>query len=273
MVILSISSQVAMGHVGNAATAYALRRLGHEVWDVPTIILSHHPGHGKPAALRTPPDTVRQMIASLRSRAEPDAVFSGYLADAENADIVAETVADLGATVPFILDPVLGDSHTGLYVAPEIADAVASRLVPLASVMLPNRFELAHLSGRNVDLIGDCREAALSLVEKGPKAVICTSSPADTGMVAAQLVTRDGCWRVQMPLIPEAPHGTGDLFAGVFMARWLDGAPMQEAMGYAAGAVHAVVGWSQAMRSGDLALVAGQAALNEPPVLPEIEKL
>ena len=48
-VILSISSQVAYGHVGNAAIVPALNALGFEVLPVPTVLLAHHPGHGPPA--------------------------------------------------------------------------------------------------------------------------------------------------------------------------------------------------------------------------------
>lgn len=275
MAVLSISSQVSVGHVGNSATAFALRRLGQEVWDVPTIVLSHHPGHGPPAVLRSSPETVAAMIDSVLARGRPRALFSGYLADAANASTLAERLAGLrrDASMPYVLDPVLGDSHTGLYVPVEVADAAAGTLLPLADIVLPNLFELEHLSGRPVASATDCSDAARELIGKGPRAVICTSSPADEGMVAAQVVTADATWRVQMAAIPDAPHGTGDLFAGVFMAKWLEGAPLQEAAGYASGAVHAVIAWSRAMGKDDLALAEAQASLNDPPVLPEIEAL
>ncbi len=264
-----------MGHVGNSATAFAMRRLGREVWDVPTIVLSHHPGHGVPAALRTPTEALAAMLDSVLARGRPSAVFTGYLADAGNSSVIADRLAGLkqDSDVPCILDPVLGDSHTGLYVSGDVAQSVATVLLPLSDIVLPNRFELSHLSGRDIASVEDCTAAASILINRGPKAVICTSSPADDGMVASQVVTGGAAWRVQMPAIPDAPHGTGDLFSGVFMAKWLDGVPLQEAAGYAAGAVHAVVAWSKAMEKDDLALVEAQASLNDPPVLPEIEAL
>ncbi len=43
--VLSIQSEVVTGHVGNAAARFALQRLGHEVWAVPTVLLSSHAGH------------------------------------------------------------------------------------------------------------------------------------------------------------------------------------------------------------------------------------
>ena len=49
MRILSISSQVAYGPVGNSAAVPALQAMGHEVLAIPTVMLSNHPGHGKQA--------------------------------------------------------------------------------------------------------------------------------------------------------------------------------------------------------------------------------
>ena len=42
--ILILSSWVAHGHVGLSAAAPALQALGHEVTQLPTTVLSNHPG-------------------------------------------------------------------------------------------------------------------------------------------------------------------------------------------------------------------------------------
>ncbi|ANK81790.1 MAG: pyridoxal kinase [Rhizobiales bacterium NRL2] len=275
MAILSISSQVAKGHVGNSATAFALRRLGHEVWDVPTVVLSHHPGHAKPEGLAVPPDTLAAMVRSVLARGRPSAVFSGYLAEAANGETVAETVETLrrDGPTPYVIDPILGDADTGVYVRDGVEAVIRERLLPLADVVLPNCFELGLLAEMEIGRTEDALAAARSLIAKGPRAVICTSAPAETGRVAVLVVTSDRAWRLEMPTVPDAPNGTGDLFAGVFMARWLEGMKLQEAAGHAAGAVHAVVAWSKAVGDEDLALVVAQSALADPPSLPGIEVL
>ena len=271
--ILSISSQVAKGHVGNSATAFALRRLGHEVWDVPTVVLSHHPGHGKPEGLALPPGTLAAMVGSVTGRGRPAAVFSGYLADPANGETVAQTVEALRADgpLPFLIDPILGDEASGVYVRDGVEAVIRERLLPLADILLPNRFELGLLAGGRIATTDDALAAARSLIARGPRAVICTSAPAEAGRVAVLAVTVEHAWRVEMAAVPDAPNGTGDLFSGVFMARWLEGMPLQEAAGHAAGAVHAVVAWSKAVGDEDLALVVAQAVLADPPALPQIE--
>ena len=46
MNVLSISSHVAPGHVGNSAAVFALQRLGIEAWPVHAVRYGNHPGHG-----------------------------------------------------------------------------------------------------------------------------------------------------------------------------------------------------------------------------------
>lgn len=275
MAILSISSQVSRGHVGNSATAFALRRMGHVVWDVPTVVLSHHPGHGKPEGLGIPPETVDAMIGSVLGRGRPSAMFSGYLAEAANGEAVARRLAALRqeGPVPYVLDPILGDTGYGVYVREGVEAAIRERLLPLADVILPNLFELGRLADRTVDDEAAALDAAQALVAAGPQAVICTSAPAGAGRVGVLIVTADRAWRLAMPAVPDAPRGTGDLFAGVFTARWMEGMALQEAAGHAAAAVHAVVAWSKAVGDEDLALVVAQAALADPPSLPSIERV
>jgi pyridoxine kinase len=43
--ILSIQSHVVYGHVGNSAAAFALQRLGREVWPLHTVQFSSHAGY------------------------------------------------------------------------------------------------------------------------------------------------------------------------------------------------------------------------------------
>src|SRR5688572_27846842 len=63
--VLALSSQVARGHVGLSAVVPALQRLGHEVWPLPTILLSNHPGHAHAAGLRVDPAALEEMVDAL----------------------------------------------------------------------------------------------------------------------------------------------------------------------------------------------------------------
>ncbi|MDF1736552.1 MAG: PfkB family carbohydrate kinase, partial [Minwuia sp.] len=173
----------------------------------------------------------------------------------------------------YVLDPIIGDTHTGRYVAQGVAETIRDTLMPRADIVLPNRFELGVLAGMPTTTEIEVMLAARHLLTLGPSAVVCTSCPGVPGKVHVLVVQHDALHRISMPAIPQAPHGTGDLFAGLFMARMLDGMPLQNAAALAASAVHAVIGWSRALGDSDLALVAAQSALLDPPLEAEVTVL
>src|SRR3546814_4046670 len=72
------------------------------------------------------------------------AVLSGYLGTAGNAAAVETAVRRLRAAradAVYCCDPVLGDHPRGLYVRADVPAAMR-RLIAMADVAIPNRFEL-----------------------------------------------------------------------------------------------------------------------------------
>ncbi|KAB7742221.1 pyridoxal kinase [Parvibaculum sedimenti] len=275
--ILSISSQVVYGAVGNTASAFAMERLGHEVWEVPTTLLAHHPGYGKPEGVKLAPDLIVGLIRSLDERGwltRCDAVFSGYLAEADQADAVAEAVDRVKAANPdalYLCDPIVGDG-TEPYVSREVETAQAV-LARSADIVTPNWFEFCRLAGETP---ADIR-AAIPLARKlGPKLVVITSAPAPEGRVSSVAVEAKRAYRAETAFHGEAngkamPKGTGDLFAAVFLARLLNGINTPQALARAAASTAALVKSSVEAGRAELALAHDQAMLSEPGLLPNIE--
>jgi pyridoxine kinase len=224
MRVLAVSSQVAFGPVGNSAAVPALQAAGHEVLAIPTITLSNHPGHGKPAGFRTSADDIGNILATLETLGVLDgvgAVMTGYFASPEQIAAMSKVLMRMKAAnsqLYVLVDPVLGDEE-GLYVHEAVAEAIASDLVPLATCITPNRFELAWLSGRAVDEADGAIAAARML---GTAEVLATSIPTKN-MLSTMLVTADGQHAIAVPRLAGVPHGTGDLLSGLYLARRITG--------------------------------------------------
>ncbi len=227
--VLVLSSFVARGSVG-ARAAFALERLGHPVWTVPTILLPYHPGHtakqGRGTRIVTPPESFAALLADLaRSSWLPDvgAIVSGYLGDPAQASAVAEIVHAVKQANPnafYLCDPVLGDG-AGLYVPQPTAEAIRDQLIPLADIATPNAFELGWLTGRAVTSPQEAIAAARAL---GPTTVAVTSAPAMMrDAVATMLVSAEYAITAEHPAVQGAPNGPGDLFAALLTARRLQG--------------------------------------------------
>src|SRR5262245_59295781 len=96
--VLAISSHVARGSVGLAATVPALQWLGHEVWALPTVLLASRPGLGRLARHDLPPADLAAMLAALDAddcwRAL-DAVLTGYFPSPASVSVAAQAVRQI----------------------------------------------------------------------------------------------------------------------------------------------------------------------------------
>ncbi len=264
MHILSIQSSVARGFVGNRTAVFVLQRLGHRVTCIDTVAYSNHPAHGGFRGEVHPAESIDRIVSGLAERgflADIDLVLSGYLGSAANAEAVARTVDRVGA--PYLLDPVMGDDPKGLFVAPDLPDAIRRELLPRAAAATPNRFELSLFGAREVD--GPARAAELA-AGLGPSLVVATSVPAGEGRIACVGVSQGEARQAAVPRIAHPGYGAGDLFAALFAARWREG--WAEAMALAAGTVHATIARSPGR---DLDIVGAQALFADPPPPPPLE--
>jgi pyridoxine kinase len=224
-VFLSISSQVVRGHVGNSAIAPGLRALGHEVWPMPTIVLSNHPGHGGCAGPAVSAEQIAAMVGELERHgwlSDCAGVMSGYFRDAAQCAAAAYAVRAVKQANPralYLCDPVLGDDPGGLYVPEDVAAAVRDELVPLADLITPNCFELAWLSGREVTGTNDAVAAAGGLQRPG---VIVTSIYSADGP-ANLWVGGESAISCRFEPLPNVPHGVGDLFAALALVHLVEG--------------------------------------------------
>ena len=122
MAILTIHSHVACGHVGNAATVYPLQCMGHEVWPVHTVLLSHHPGHGSWHGATVAASDVTAVLNGLGAHGvlkRCAAVLTGYLSTVAVGEAVLKgwhRVRTANPNAIITCDPILGDESEGLYV-------------------------------------------------------------------------------------------------------------------------------------------------------------
>jgi pyridoxine kinase len=240
--VIALSSQVVRGHVGLSAIVPAFQRLGHEVWAIPTVVLSNHPGHGYCAGIRMEPAIQARMLDALEGHGwltEADAVISGYLPSPEHVQFAARLVQRLREVraALYLCDPVLGDDPGGLYIDERAAEAIRSDLIALADIATPNAFELAWLAGRGEAASDDPEALARAARQLGVARVLVTSVGLTAGRLANILVEREATVLCEVEQRPEVPHGTGDLLSALFLGHLLNGADGATALGLAAAGV------------------------------------
>jgi len=246
--ILAISSQVIVGRVGLSVIAPAYARMGYDGYYLPTVLLSSRPGLGSVVRNATSAPIVDEMLTALTRDGRLDefqGVLTGYFCDADQVAAVARHLQNLRARrpdLPILVDPVIGDAASGLFVDEAVADAVRTLLVPLASVITPNRFELSWLTNSTLVDEADVDAAARTL---GPETVIVTSAASRAGRIETRAIDRTDAESWIGEWMPAVPNGTGDLFAGLTVAAIAGGSAPKRAMASAAAMLEAVCRQSQ----------------------------
>ncbi|MBR2692000.1 MAG: pyridoxal kinase PdxY [Aquamicrobium sp.] len=274
--VIVVSSHVARGSVGNRAAVFALETLGFPVWAVPTVILPWHPGHGRATRIVPPAEQFAALMADL-ARApwlgEVGAVLSGYLGEASQADAIADLVGAVKARNPgalYVCDPVMGDSG-GLYVPEATAGALRDRLMPLADIATPNRYELAWMAGADLP---DLKSTTAAALDAGPATMLVTSAPAMmSGSTGNLLLDSSQVLLAEHRLIDRPPNGLGDLTGAVFLARTLSGQPAAKALQSTTAAVYEILART-AKRGGDeLQLETDAQSLSQPMAMVQMRHL
>ena len=132
---------------------------------------------------------------------------------------------------------------------------------------MPNRFELAHLTGLRIESLADALAAAAELRARGPRLVIVTglSLPERPDELAVLADTADESWLVATPRLPLAiGGGTGDAFSALFLGHYLAAGELRAGLERAVAAMFALVERTCAAGAEELELVAAQDELVDP---------
>jgi pyridoxine kinase len=260
---LILSSFVAASRIGGAAQQYVLA--AHKIDPVlaPTSLFGRTPARGGQGEV-TRPDVFRRMLGDIEADAlfgMIDLIITGHFSDAEQVEIAAGVIervrttkrsADWGPRPLVLVDPVLGDAPGGLYVRPEVANAVETLLVPLADWITPNLWELGFLTDRQITTADEARDAARSL----GKPALVTSAPARPDEIGLLYVDKEEAVLFAHPAVENPPKGTGDLVTASFGAGLVEGMDPRDAAERTARAAAEIVRAARLWKSAELPIIA-----------------
>ena len=189
-----------------------------------------------------PVEAVRAQLDSVLGDIGADAVKTGMLASTALVTVVAEVLATVA--VPVVVDPVGVSKHGDALLAPDAVAAVRDRLLPVATLVTPNLYEVGQLTGVKVAGEGDLRRAAEAVLALGPRAVLVKGGHLEHDAVDL-LLTADGTERTyRAPRLDNRhTHGTGCTLASAIASRLALGddlpAAVEAAKAYVTGAIAA----------------------------------
>lgn len=181
------------------------------------------------AACDLPEEIIRAQIDAAFDDFEIAAVKTGMLSSCAIVAAVADALATRNRQ-PLVVDPVMVSTSGFSLLNPDALPRVVNRLLPLATVVTPNRHEAELLSHRKIDTRTDAGIAARRIADLGARAVLVKGGHLQ-GAAVDVLWDGDGetifeCERLKT----ENAHGTGCTLASAIAANLALGHGLREAI-------------------------------------------
>ncbi|CAH6718857.1 putative pyridoxal kinase Bud16p [[Candida] jaroonii] len=214
--VLTISSHVIHGYVGNKAIVFPLQIKGWEVDNLNTVNYSNHTGYGifKGSVISN------ELLKKLLDSPPSSFLITGYLPNSSVVDQLKDYL--LNNHRVYLLDPILGDEGQ-LYVDPSCVDSYRELLNEVkVDIITPNHFELELLTDSKIQ-DHDQLILAIENLKRKIKFVVITSY--QVGEFIYCLVAAQGNESIKgfkIPIIDGYFTGVGDLFTALLIDKLYD---------------------------------------------------
>ena len=168
--VLAIGGSDSGGGAGIQGDLKAMLALGVHGMTVITAVTAQN-SIGVQGAWELPLEAVRAQFNSVVSDIGVQAVKTGMLANSAIVATVAELIAGLrkDGDVRIVVDPVAVSKHGDSLLAEDALTTLKERLLPLATLVTPNLYEVTQLTGLVVRSEADLSMAAAAVIKLGSR--------------------------------------------------------------------------------------------------------
>ena len=164
-----------------------------------------------------PPQMVELQIRAVADDIGVDAAKTGMLSNSAIVETVAKVVKEY--RFPLIVDPVIYAKSGARLLVEEAVDVLKNKLLPLALVVTPNKFEAEKLAEISIKSIEDAEKAVKIIYERyGPKAVVVKGGHLDGEKSIDVLYYEGMIKRFESSRVEGCTHGTGCSFSAAITA-------------------------------------------------------
>jgi hydroxymethylpyrimidine/phosphomethylpyrimidine kinase len=216
---LTIAGSDSSGGAGIQADLKTFSVLGVYGMSVLTAITAQNT-QGVKESVELEPRFVRAQIDAVASDIQVDAVKTGMLASSGIIGVVADAIRD-HKLQPCVCDPVMYSKSGHSLLREDAVAALKKWLLPLATVVTPNRREAAALIGSSpdsIDSVAAGKDAAKRIIQLGARAVIVKGIPSGGQVVDLFYDGREFLEFTAEALPREKTHGSGCVFAAAITA-------------------------------------------------------
>lgn len=234
---LTIAGSDSSGGAGIQADLRAFEALGVHGASVVTLVTAQGTrGVRKVDPLRA--ELVRAQLDAVFEDLPPKAVKTGALGNAAVVEIVADALRTQ-APAHLVIDPVVNPTLGRALLDDSGFTAFVRELIPMATLVVPNRDEASRLAGRQVRTLAQAKSACKAIAGLGARAVLLKGGHF-TGTESVDLLFDNGEFselRSQRLAVPPM-HGLGCTLSALVAALLARGMPLRTAVSRAHAIVH-----------------------------------
>lgn len=176
-----------------------------------------------------PPEMVAAQIDAVLSDYGAAAAKTGFIGRVDIIEVIAEKLAQYRPEF-VVIDPVLVNHRGEAMFSAEITQAYLDKLLPLAALVTPNKWEAALLTGIQINSRADMETAVRQLAATGVKNVLLKGWREGTQAVDLLFGNGEEQWFSSRFIDTENLHGSGDTLSAAVCAFLAQGEGMETAV-------------------------------------------
>lgn len=236
--VLTINDISCVGRCSLTVALPIISSVGIECSVLPTAILSTHTGGFTGYTFNDFTDEMMPIVNHWVSlKREYDGIYSGFLGSIKQIDIVKNIIQTFKKpNLITIIDPAMADNGELYKIFDNAFASKMTSLCMMGDIILPNITEACIMTNIPYQENNHSEEYINSILKalknKGMKKVILTGvrkKPNYIGAIAYDPETEEQYYYDQ-PFIPGYYHGTGDVFASVFVCGYMKGQTLNNSM-------------------------------------------
>ena len=224
--VLTIAGSDPVGGAGLQADLKAIEAMGLHGCSVVTCVTSQNT-KGVRSVFPVPAEEIKAQLKAVLDDVRLGAVKTGMLYSGEIVRTVSRTLR--GEPVPIVVDPVMVATTGGSLSEKGFVEELRRSLLPIATLVTPNRHEAELLSGMEIKDGRGAIRAARGIMRFGARSVLVKGGHIEEEEAVDYLVLKGRTVKLATPRENRDVHGTGCALSSFIAGRLAMGDGLEEA--------------------------------------------
>ena len=148
-----------------------------------------------------------------------------------NSEIIKTIYRELkNEKIPIVLDPIIKSTTGGLLIEKTAINDFKKFLIPLATVITPNKFEAEYLSEIKINSKISLQKAAQKILDMGAKKIVITGLETKKGRISDFILEEKNKYTISSKKILKINHGSGCNYSSSLLFSLANGTSLKEAV-------------------------------------------